>query len=87
MTIKKNMTVKRPALSVATPASAEADANSGGAAIADRLRLDVPDPNVVKKSSGGPATTVAVIAAVIALIVSGILTFVMYQHWEFLKGA
>ena len=90
MTIKKNMTVKRPTMGAAAPASAEAAANSGAATIADRFKLDAPDPKSVKKSSGGgggPATTAAVIAAVIALIVSGILTFVMYQHWEFLKGA
>ena len=88
MTIKKTLSVKRPSLSAAAPASAEADANSGVATIADRLRLDVPDPSTVKKNSGGgPATTVAVIAAVIALVVSGILTFVMYQHWTFLQGA
>ncbi len=88
MTIKKNMTVKRPTLGAAAPASAEAAANSGAATIADRFKLDAPDPKSLKKSSsGGPATMAAVIAAVIALIVSGILTFVMYQHWEFLKGA
>ena len=88
MTIKKTISVKRPTVNAANPMSAEAEANSGAATIADRFKLDAPDPKSVKKSSGGgPATTAAVIAAVIALIVSGILTFVMYQHWEFLKGA
>ena len=88
MTIKKNMSVKRPLESAAAPASAEAGATSGAATIADRFKLDVPDPKSARKSSGGgPATMAAVIAGVIALVVSGILTFVMYQHWEFLKGA
>ena len=29
----------------------------------------------------------AVVAGLIALAVAGILTFIIYQHWEFLKGA
>ena len=88
MTIKKTISVKRPTVNAANPMSAEAEANSGAATIADRFKLDAPDPKSAKKGSGGgPATTAAVIAAVIALIVSGILTFVIYQHWEFMKGA
>ena len=85
MTIKKPMTVKRPTEKAASPMSAEAAAPS--AAIADRFRLDVPDENAKKKSSGGAATTVAVLAGVAALAVAGILTFIIYQHWTFLQGA
>lgn len=64
------MTIKKPA---------------GGAAIADRFKLDTPDPKA--NSAVGKATTAAVIAGTVALIIAGILTFVLYQHWEFLRGA
>ena len=88
MTIKKTLSVKRPTVNAAMTSSAEAEANSGAATIADRFKLDVPDPKSAKKSAGGGVgATIAVVAGVIALVVSGILTFVMYQHWEFLKGA
>ena len=59
---------------------------AGGATIADRFKLDLQDPSA-KKQSAGVGTTVAVIAALLALAVSGFLTFVLYQHWEFLQSA
>ena len=59
---------------------------AGGATIADRFKLDLQDPNA-KKQSAGAGTTAAVIAALLALAVSGILTFILYQHWEFLQSA
>ena len=36
---------------------------------------------------GGVAATIAMVAGLAALAVVGVLTFVIYQHWEFLKGA
>ena len=65
------------------PATAE---GAGGAAIADRFKLDTPPP---AKSGGaaGVGTKVAVAAAVVALLVAGVLAYTLYGHWEFLKGA
>ena len=81
MTIKKPMKAPAPE-PVETPAAAPA------ATIADRFKLDVPDPAAVKKSSGGGAgAMIALVAALLALAVSGVLTFIIYQHWEFLKAA
>lgn len=87
MTIKKIKTVKM-APKPSEPSESAADgASAGGAAIADRFKLDLQDPAEKKSSSGGIAATIAGIAGFIALGVAGILTFVIYQHWEFLKGA
>ena len=80
MTIKKTMKV-RP---TGSPA---ASAPAGNGAIADRFKLDAPDPNAAKASSGGKATTFAVAAGLIALAVVGILTYILWQHWEFLMPA
>jgi hypothetical protein len=30
---------------------------------------------------------VTLVVALVAMAVAGVLTFIMYQHWEFLKGA
>ena len=88
MTIKKPMTVKRPTEQAASPMSAEpASAAAPSAAIADRFRLDAPAEGAKKKASGGVGATVALVAGVAALVVAGILTFVIYQHWNFLQGA
>lgn len=65
----------------ATPAPAP-----GGAAIADRFKLDMTDPSANKKPAGKGAMF-AVLAGVIALAVAGFLTFLLYQHWEFLSAA
>ena len=75
MTINKTVKTTRP--SVAAP--------SGNGAVADRFRLDAPDPSARPATS--TATTVAGIAGLIALVVVGILTFVLYKHWEFLMPA
>lgn len=72
MTIKKQTNVAENSVSTAP----------GGAAIADRLRLDVPDPNA-KKSSGG-ASTSAVVVGLLGLAVAGFLTYMLWQHWDFL---
>ena len=81
MTIKKIKTAPKPA-----EPSADA-APAGGAAIADRFKLDLQDPSEKKSSSGGVAATIAAVAGFVALGIAGILTFIIYQHWEFLKGA
>ena len=82
MTIKKLKTVP---LKPVDPAADSAPA--GGAAIADRFKLDLQDPSQKKASSDGVAGTIAAVAGFVALGVAGILTFIIYQHWEFLKGA
>ena len=89
MTIKKTISVKRPTVAAEpqSPAAGGAEVHSAAAAVADRYRLDASDAPKKKGGGGGAGTTAAVVAGVIALVVAGILTFVMYQHWEFLKGA
>ena len=85
MTIKKPMKAPEPAAAtVSTEASAAAA--PGGATIADRFKLDLQDPNA-KKAGAGKGTIVTVLAAVLALAVAGFLTFILYQHWEFLQNA
>ena len=66
------MTIKKPA-------------KEGGAAIADRFRLDAPAE--APKPAGGKSLTVAFGAALVALGVVALLTYMLYQHWDFLKGA
>ena len=61
-------------------------APEGSAVIADRFKLDVQDPSAAKPKSGKLAA-VTLVVALVALAVSGALTFIIYQHWEFLKGA
>lgn len=90
MTIKKPMSVKRPTVKAdpmsATEGVAEMPAAPAAATIADRFKLDAPDPNV-KKAASGVGGTAAAVAGLVALVVAGVLTFVLFQHWEFLKGA
>jgi hypothetical protein len=75
------MTIKKP-----MKTAAAAPAQVGGVTIAGRLQLGTSD---VAKSpaAGGKASTVAVVAGLIALAVAGILTYVLWQHWEFLMPA
>ena len=79
------MTIKKP---TKAPEAAETPAAPavGGATIADRFKLDMTDPNA-RKAPAGKGTMFAVIAGVLALAVAGVLTFIMYQHWEFLQSA
>lgn len=64
----------------------EANTTAGGATIADRFKLDLADPNA-KKASPGKGATVAVIAGLVALAVAGVLTFMLFQHWQYLSAA
>ena len=75
------MTIKKPTPSAAEPAMSPV----GGAMIADRFKLDMPDPNARKASGAG--TTMAVVAGLLALAVAGVLTFIIYQHWQYLANA
>ena len=93
MTIKKLKTVK--AAPLAKPAEGEvvADMPTGAAqktaaTIADRFKLDAADPKAAKAATASKrATTIALTAAVVALIVAGILTAVLYLHWDYLMPA
>ena len=76
MTLKKTTQTQEPL----------AAAPTGGATIADRFKLDMPDPNAAKPKSGKMAA-VTLVVALVALATAGILTFVLHQHGEFLKGA
>lgn len=80
------MTIKKPIKPMKVPAAANAPEApaGGGATIADRFKLDVP---AEAPRGAGKATVFAVAAAFAALIVSGVLTYVMYSHWEFLRFA
>ena len=78
------MTIKKP-MKAAEPAEPAAPAQ-GGATIADRFKLDIADPSA-KKQSGGKGTVAALVAGLLALAVAGILTFIMFQHWQFLQAA
>ena len=79
MTIKKPMKAAAPAADTTVPAA-------GGATIADRFKLDMTEPEK-KPAAGGKSTTCAVAAGLIALAVAGILTYILWQHWEFLMPA
>ena len=79
------MTIKKPRKTAATAAKTVAPA-AGGATIANRFKQDMTEPEK-KPAASSTATTVAGIAGLIALAVAGILTFILYQHWEFLMPA
>ena len=79
MTIKK--TIKKPT----APAAAEG-APAGGATIADRFKL-APTAPVQGATVNRKAATAALIAGLLALGASGILVYILYQHWEFLMPA
>ena len=68
------------------PASDAAVPAAGGATIADRFKLDMTEP-AKKPAAGGPASTIAAVAGLLALAVAGILTYILWQHWEFLMPA
>ena len=86
MTVKKTISLKRPSAVAKADGESAAAAPSGGATIADRFKLDATEP--AKRPAGaGVGTKVAVAAALVALAVAGILTYTLYDHWEFLKGA
>ena len=86
MTVRKTISLKRPSAGGAADGEPAAAAPSGGATIADRFKLDAAEP-AKPSSAAGIGTKIAVAAALAALVVAGILTYTLYGHWEFLKGA
>ena len=75
------MTIKKPM----RPKNAAPGPNAGmpgGATIADRFKLDAP---VQKQAPKG--TTAVFICALIALGVVGVLTYMLWKHWEVLMPA
>jgi len=84
MKLKKPMTIKAPSAAGASPAA------GGGATIADRFKLEPVQATAAKSGAGTvnkTAATIALVAAVAALAVAGVLTFMLYDHFNFLKGA
>ena len=79
------MTIKKP-MKVAAPTPTAGAPTPGGATIANRFKLDMTEPEK-KPTVSSTASTVAGIAGLIALILAGILTYILYQHWEFLMPA
>ncbi len=77
------MKIKKP-----VPAGNAAAPSAGGAAIADRFKLDLTNPDDAKGATiGKNATIAAFIAGLVALGVTGLLTFILFQHWSFLMPA
>ena len=68
-----------------------AGAATGGAAIAERFRLDNIEAEVANKNQRGGvgkgAAGVALTVGIVALAISAILLLVLYKHWEFLMPA
>lgn len=77
------MKIKKPIK--AAPGGHEASASTGGATIADRFKLEPTAPAKAKGSVSKSAALAALVAALAGLALSGILTYVLYQHLEFLK--
>ena len=80
------MTIKKPMKTKAAGTADAAAPAAGGATIADRFKLDMSE-DARKPAAGGKATTCAVTAGLIALGIVGILTYILWQHWEFLMPA
>ncbi len=74
------MKIKKPFPNQGAPAGA----TTGGATIADRFKLEPTTPQKAGPTIGKKGTLWALLAGVASLAVAGILTFVLYQHWEFL---
>ena len=79
------MTIKKPMRTASTAGAAPAA--GGGATIANRFKLDMTEPEKKTVAVGGKAATCAGIAGLVALLVTGILTYMLWKHWEFLMPA
>ena len=81
MKIKKPTVMKAPGAGAAT----------GGAAIAERFRLDNIEAEAASKAQRGTigkgAAGAALVVGIVALALSAILLFVLFRHWEFLMPA
>ena len=61
---------------------------TGGAAINDRFRLDPVAPAAANGGTiSSKAAAVALSAGIVALLLVGVLTYVLYDHWVFLMPA
>ena len=78
MKIKKTKIMKTPA-----------SEGVGGAAIADRFKLDPVDTTAAPLNGyiSKNAATTARVVGLIALAVTVTLTVMIYKHWEFLMSA
>lgn len=77
MKIKKPKTIKAP--------SGE---GAGGAAIADRFKLEPVDSSAPRAGYvGRKSAMTALIFGLIALVVTIVLTVTIYKHWEYLMPA
>ena len=77
------MKIKKPKM-MKTPASEGA----GGAAIADRFKLDPVDTTAPRNGYiSKKAATTALVFGLIAFVITVSLTVMIYKHWEFLMPA
>ena len=62
---------------------------AGGAAIADRFKLDPVDTTAVPRNGyiSKNAATTALVFGLIAFVITVSLTVMIYKHWEFLMPA
>ena len=79
------MTIKKPMKATADSNIPEIPPATGGATIADRFKLDVPDAKA--NPAAGAATTAAAVAGLVALAIAGVLTYMLWQHWDYLMPA
>lgn len=77
MKIKKTKMMKTPA-----------SEGVGGAAIADRFKLDPVDTTAPRNGYiSKKAATTALVFGLIAFVITVTLTVMIYKHWEFLRFA
>ena len=77
MKIKKTKMMKTPA-----------SEGAGGAAIADRFKLDPVDTTAPRNGYiSKKAATTALVFGLIAFVITVSLTVLIYKHWEFLMPA
>ena len=80
------MTIKKTIKKTVVKKPEGAAPSSGGAAIADRFKLAPTEP-IQGATVNKKAAMWALIAGVVAFVASGILVYILYQHWEFLMPA
>ena len=78
MKIKKIKTIKAPG-----------GEGAGGAAIADRFKLEPVDTTAAPRNGyiSKNAATCALVFGLIAFVITVSLTVMIYKHWEFLMPA
>lgn len=76
------MKIKKP-----TTANAGAPAAAGGAAIADRFKINGLEEKPKGATVGAKSAACALVFGLIALTLAGILTWTLWKHWEFLMPA